>query len=156
MIQPFESVMMRTLLGPMVAALQIFALYVVVHGHYSPGGGFQGGVLFGASIVLPLLVQGRRSGFFVLSQRAAIVMAAGGVLVFLAFGLFGPLAGQPVLDYAAVPLSDYPAYRRSLSILGIEIGVTMAVAGSVVSIFYILYEEVNVETDSKPATEEPR
>lgn len=145
MIQPFESVLMRTLLRPLVAALQVFALYVVVHGHYSPGGGFQGGVLFGASMVLPLLVHGRQRGLLVLSQQGGLVLASAGVLIFIAFGLFAPLEGKMVLDYSAVPIHDDPAYRRSLAILGIEVGVTMAVAGAVVAIFYILYGEVNVQ-----------
>ena len=30
----------------------IFALYVIAHGHHSPGGGFQGGVILGASVIL--------------------------------------------------------------------------------------------------------
>jgi hypothetical protein len=45
MIRPFDSLMLRTLLGPLVAAMQLFAVYVLVHGHYSPGGGFQAGIL---------------------------------------------------------------------------------------------------------------
>ena len=32
--------------------IQIFALYVVAHGHHSPGGGFQGGVVLGAAVIL--------------------------------------------------------------------------------------------------------
>ena len=32
--------------------MQLFGLYVIVHGHYSPGGGFQGGVALGASFIL--------------------------------------------------------------------------------------------------------
>ena len=32
--------------------MQLFALYVVAHGHHSPGGGFQGGVILGASLIL--------------------------------------------------------------------------------------------------------
>ena len=35
-----------------VPFMQIFGLYVIAHGHYSPGGGFQGGVILGASIIL--------------------------------------------------------------------------------------------------------
>jgi len=36
----------------MIPIIQLFALYVVAHGHHSPGGGFQGGVIFGASFIL--------------------------------------------------------------------------------------------------------
>jgi multicomponent Na+:H+ antiporter subunit B len=35
-----------------VPVIQIFALYVLAHGHVSPGGGFQGGVAMGASFIL--------------------------------------------------------------------------------------------------------
>ena len=35
-----------------VPVIQIFAFYVLAHGHVSPGGGFQGGVLMGASFIL--------------------------------------------------------------------------------------------------------
>ena len=35
-----------------IPIMQLFALYVIAHGHHSPGGGFQGGVMFGASFIL--------------------------------------------------------------------------------------------------------
>jgi multisubunit Na+/H+ antiporter MnhB subunit len=35
-----------------VPFIQLFALYVVFHGHYSPGGGFQGGAMLAASFLL--------------------------------------------------------------------------------------------------------
>ena len=42
-----------TLISSIVAPfIMLFALYVIFHGHYSPGGGFQGGTLLAASIIL--------------------------------------------------------------------------------------------------------
>ncbi|HMS17523.1 MAG TPA: MnhB domain-containing protein, partial [Planctomycetota bacterium] len=32
--------------------IMLFGLYVIAHGHYSPGGGFQGGALLAASVLL--------------------------------------------------------------------------------------------------------
>ena len=89
MIGPFHSVILRVLLTPIVASLQLFAIYVVAHGHYSPGGGFQGGVLLGASLILPLLSRGRSHGLFLLTERGAAVMGAVGV-----GGLFDFFAGD--------------------------------------------------------------
>ena len=37
-----------------VPVIQIFAFYVLAHGHVSPGGGFQGGVLIGRALSLSL------------------------------------------------------------------------------------------------------
>lgn len=38
--------------------IQIFGLYIVSHGHLSPGGGFAGGTVIGASLILFRIVYG--------------------------------------------------------------------------------------------------
>lgn len=136
-----DSLLMRILLGPIVAALQLFAFYVVVHGHYSPGGGFQAGVLLAASMILPLLVHGERAddlGYITLSLGGALALGALGVLIYAAIGLVAVFFQQPILDYATLPLPVPPADRRSLGILGIELGVTLGVAGAIMAIFRTL------------------
>lgn len=140
MIQPFDSLMLRTLLGPLVAALQLFGVYVLLHGHYSPGGGFQAGILIAASLILPLLTIGRDAGRHrSLSVRGAVTLTAVGVLIYAGVGVLPLLLGSgTMLDYAALPLAPDPADRRSLGILLIEVGVTVGVAGAMVAIFYAL------------------
>lgn len=141
MIRPFHSVILRNLLGPLIAAIQVFLVYVVVHGHYSPGGAFQGGTLLACGLLLPLLA-GRTSGLLVISPRVAITMAAAGVLIFAGTGIAAMLFGGALLDYAALPFGGMaPAARQSLGILLVETGVTFAVAGSLVSIYYSLDRE---------------
>jgi multicomponent Na+:H+ antiporter subunit B len=138
MIRPFDSLMLRTLLGPLVAAMQLFAFYILLHGHYSPGGGFQAGILLGASMILPRLALGRPSGRFALTAGGAGVLTAVGVLIFAGIGAAAMLYGRPMLDYGVLPLGSDIAARRSLAILLIEVGVTLAVAGAMLSIFYAL------------------
>jgi multicomponent Na+:H+ antiporter subunit B len=131
--------MLRTLLPPLVAAMQLFAFYVLVHGHYSPGGGFQAGILLAASMILPRLALGHAPGPLALTPGGAGVLTAVGVLIFAGIGTIPILFGQPMLDYAVlVPLGAEAADRRSLAILLIEVGVTLAVAGAMLSIFYAL------------------
>src|SRR5690606_19561902 len=87
MQQTLDSVMLRTMLGPLVSSLQLFAAYVLIHGHYSPGGGFQSGVVLGASFILPLLVLGRGArsyGYSVLTRGQGLSLSAIGVLIFVA------------------------------------------------------------------------
>jgi multicomponent Na+:H+ antiporter subunit B len=139
MIRPFDSLMLRTLLAPLVAAMQLFAFYVLVHGHYSPGGGFQAGILLAASMILPRLALGRPPGPLALTPGGAGVLTAVGVLIFAGIGAIAILFGQPMLDYSVlIPLGGDEAARRSLAILLIEVGVTLAVAGAMLSIFYAL------------------
>lgn len=145
MIQPFDSLMLRTLLGPVVASLQLFALYVLMHGHHSPGGGFPAGILLAASWILPLLATGRTAARPTLSLRGAITLSAVGVLVYALVGVASMLLGGTLLDYARLPLAEDPAVRRALGILLVEIGVTLGVAGAMVSIFYGLVGEIGQE-----------
>lgn len=147
MLDPIDSVIMRTLLRPIVVMLQLFALYVVIHGHYSPGGGFQGGTLLACSFILPRLVYGSQErGFAGLSVRGAGVLAVVGVAIFAGVGLVGMVFGGQFLDYGALPFGGLEAPdRRSLGILIIEIGVTLGVTGAILAIFYSLYGEGNGE-----------
>jgi multicomponent Na+:H+ antiporter subunit B len=145
MIRSFDSLMLRTLLTPLLAALQLFAVYVLLHGHYSPGGGFVAGVLLAASMILPRLATGVPTGRLALSSHGAAVMAVIGIMIFAGTGIVPMFVGQPMLDYAVLPLAAEVAYRRSLAILLIEIGVTLAVAGAMLSIFYALSEPLGGE-----------
>jgi multicomponent Na+:H+ antiporter subunit B len=118
---------------------------VLLHGHYSPGGGFVAGILLAASFILPRLTLGRPTGRFTLSPRGSAIMAAIGILIFAGIGTAPVLIGQPLLDYSVLPIAHGVAYRRSLGILLIEVGVMLAVAGAMLSIFYALAGPVGGE-----------
>ncbi len=135
----FDSVMVQTLMTPLIACQQLFMVYVVLHGHYSPGGGFQAGGLLAASLILPMLLETPNRKYPHLGPRAALALAAAGVLIYALFAIVPLLMGRPMLDYAALPFGALePAARRSLGILGIEIGVMFGVAGAILSIFHSL------------------
>jgi multicomponent Na+:H+ antiporter subunit B len=138
MIRPFDSLMLRTVLSPLVAALQLFGVYVLLHGHYSPGGGFVAGVLFAASMILPRLAGSQPTGRLAMTPQRAAIMAVIGILFFAGIGVASMFVGAPMLDYSVLPLAEKAAYRRSMGILLIEVGVLLAVAGSMLSMFYVL------------------
>jgi len=58
MTRATDDVIIRTVARVLIPFIQLFALYVIMHGHHSPGGGFQGGVILGASFILYLLTHG--------------------------------------------------------------------------------------------------
>lgn len=126
-----------------VPYIQIFALYVVFHGHYSPGGGFQGGALFAASIILERFVLGEKMSWQMFPLRIAMPLGLIGVLLYALVGALGLTSNGAYLDYAALPFNLSLPALRSLGILLIEIGVAMGVCGVLVSIFDQL---VNRET----------
>jgi multicomponent Na+:H+ antiporter subunit B len=136
MVSPFDSVVVRTSCQLLVPFMQVFALYVLFHGHYSPGGGFQAGAILSASVILTRLTQREHLANRYLPRETAVRLGALGVLVYGGVGLLPLFWGGEFLDYGRVSLLGLlPAKARYYGILGVEIGVALGVCGVMVSIF---------------------
>jgi len=136
MMDKYQSVVVELVSRAVVPAIQLFALYVITHGHYSPGGGFQGGVLLAASTMLLRLTQGREESFRWFPPGAAFVLAALGVLVFVLIGLVSVALGGAFLDYGHIAWPGAsPATLRYYGILVVEVAVALTVWGTLVAIF---------------------
>lgn len=134
------DLIIRTSVGLMVPFIQVFGLYVIVHGHYSPGGGFQGGVLLGASFILLALAYDVKYSMKYFSQGLNALLVNVGVLIFTGFGLACALLGGFFLDYGAwsrvLPMS-VPEWRY-WGIFVVEVGVGLGVMGIMVSLYWDL------------------
>lgn len=133
----FGSIVLDTAFRYLIPFVLIFAVYVLVHGEFSPGGGFQAGVMLAVVVILVRLVQGRQAGWN-LSRRGAVVLACLGTFIYAGIGLATLFFGGNVLDYGVLPIGEHGPEVRALGILGIEIGVTLAITGVFVIIFDLL------------------
>ncbi len=138
MIIQSEDIIIRTIARILIPFIQLFALYVIMHGHYSPGGGFQGGVILGASMVLLFLTHGYEESKERMNEKVAILLSCVGVLIYAGIGLLCLILLGNFLDYSrlAVLLHVDGAHARSLGILGVELGVGFAVMAVMFSIFF--------------------
>lgn len=136
MIRPYESPILDLITRVTVPLMQVFGLYVILHGHYSPGGGFQGGVILAVSVILQRLTFGAEESYARFSPRTGPALAAAGLLVFLGAGFAPYLLGGAFLDYAAIPAPGLEAAsRRYWAILVVELGIGLGVWGALVAIF---------------------
>lgn len=135
MIERHESVVVTTFARLVIPLTHLFALYVLVHGHESPGGGFQAGVILAAGYILMALAFGREQLDRHVNERLCLALASGGVLLYVGTGVPGIVTGSAFLDYSALPLPLSPARARWLGILLVETGVTAAVAGTLIVLF---------------------
>ena len=138
MITSSDDIIIKTIARIFAPFIQLFALYVIMHGHYSPGGGFQGGVILGASLVLLLITHGYEEMRRRVPEGTVILLGSMGLLLYSGIGLTCLLLGGNYLDYSqlSVILHVDPAHARSMGILGIELGVGFAVMAVVYSIFF--------------------
>ena len=59
MIEVHDSVLVQAISRVLIPLVQLYAVYIVFFGQYSPGGGFAAGVILGAAFILTILVFGR-------------------------------------------------------------------------------------------------
>ncbi len=52
------SVVVRTVADIMVVPIVVFGIYLILHGHLTPGGGFQGGAVVASSTALLIVAHG--------------------------------------------------------------------------------------------------
>lgn len=133
--RPKGNVITDVVTRAMIPVIQLFALYVVFHGHYSPGGGFQGGALIAASILLARMVLGFERSQYLFPTRLGTPLGLLGIAVFAGVGLEALPFGGNLLDYSRLPLGLPSDMLRNWGILFVEIGVALAVTGTLVSIF---------------------
>jgi multicomponent Na+:H+ antiporter subunit B len=116
--------------------IMLFGWYVIIHGHYSPGGGFQGGALLAASVLLIRIAGGKRVSRLQIQEFATTPLAIIGVLIYFGTGFISVLTGSYFLDYAALPIPGLePAMLRYYGILIIEVGIGLAVMAILVMIY---------------------
>ena len=132
-----HDLIIKTICRLMVPFIQIFALYVVAHGHHSPGGGFQGGVILGASVIILAMSHDLRTTLQRMREKVVGILCAVGVLLYAGTGALCLLLGMNFLDYSALApiLGVGPVTARSHGILIVEIGVAIAVMTAMVWIY---------------------
>ncbi len=134
---PGEDLIIKTAVRLMVPFAQLFGLYVIVHGHYSPGGGFQGGVILGAAFIMLALAFDLQTSKQYMTVRVNTVFSNLGAAIFVGVGALCAIFGGLFLDYSAldalIPMG--PIEWRSFGIFLVEVGVGFAV----MSIMLLLY-----------------
>lgn len=140
MIERHASVVVQMFVRLLTPLAQLFALYVLTFGHYSPGGGFQAGVILGATYILLALALGREALDRKVNEPLCVALGAAGVLLYALTGVAGMVGGGNFLDYSLLPLPVTPVRARYFGILFIESGVTLGVAATLIILFCRLGE----------------
>jgi multicomponent Na+:H+ antiporter subunit B len=128
---PHDSDAVRELCLGLVAPTALFGMYVVTHGHLSPGGGFQGGVIL-ATAPLLMYLGGEYKGLRRLSPETLIEAAegagAGGYVLVATAGL----AAGAAFMHNFLPLGSAGDLLSSGTILVLNLTVGLAVAAGFV------------------------
>ncbi len=139
MIHAHDSVIVRTMSRLLIPLIQLFALYVLFFGQSGPGGGFVGGVMLGASLILGILVFGPEAAPCRLARK--LVHGDGiGLMIFAGIGGLCLIGGGEFLNYSnlKIPWVDTDLHRRYLGILLTQVGVAVDIAVTAIVIVFSL------------------
>lgn len=130
-----DHIIIRVIAKILIPFIQLYAFYVIAHGEIGPGGGFQGGVIFSASIILYVIAFGIKDARNRISQKMSDFLNSTGALIYAIIGILCIFAGGQYLEYDQLPLGS-PKLASHLGIYGIEIGIGITVAAVLITIFF--------------------
>jgi len=132
-LSPVVSFVVR-LLAPFIV---LFSVYVILNGHVTPGGGFQGGAILGGLFIALTIVLGEGRTRVLLPRRGAPWMQGAALLAFVAVGILGTALTGYFLGYPA----ESQHLVTELMMLVIEVGIGLGGAAIFATIFLQMEEE---------------
>ena len=115
--------------------IMLYAFYVQLHGEYSPGGGFQAGVIFASAFILFCLIYGLKDSLKILNINELITTACFGVLFYIGTGFVTLFKGSNFLDYDILHQNKITGQHIGITV--IELGVGITVFAAMLLIFYL-------------------
>ncbi|MDZ7791152.1 MAG: Na(+)/H(+) antiporter subunit B [Xanthomonadales bacterium] len=128
-----EHGILRIIARLLIPLIMLFGLYIQFHGDYSPGGGFQAGVVVAAAWILFVLIYGLDVALKVIPERAMFVLMLFGALLYAAVGVAGVLLGGHFLNF--YPLLPGKHAAQQFGIITVELGVGITVATVMMVVF---------------------
>ncbi|MGH4011437.1 MAG: MnhB domain-containing protein [Pseudonocardiaceae bacterium] len=129
----------------------VFSLYLLLAGHYQPGGGFSGGLVAGLAFVLRYIAGGRQDAGAAVLRRPPMLIGAG-LMIAVLTALTPALFGAPALSTAIVEV-DVPVlgHLELVTSLFLDLGVYLLIVGVVLDLLRSLGS--GIERDANAAGE---
>lgn len=132
------SVVVRFIVRVLAPFILLFSAYVVLNGHITPGGGFQGGTIAGALVIALSLVMTREQTDSLLPSRPERILQAAAPISFFLVGMTGLVLFGEYLYY---PRDEALRWLTTLMLIVIEIGIGVGGASVLVRIFRAMRAE---------------
>ena len=129
-----HNLILRVIIKYLFPVIALFAFYVLFHGDFGPGGGFQAGVILSVAFIFYALVFGLETTELILPPHVLRILASTGILIYIGTGVVTMLMGGNFLDYNL--LSQNPVEGQHIGIIIIELGIGITVSAVMLIIFY--------------------
>jgi len=86
------TIVVKTITRYTVGLILLYGIYIVLHGHLTPGGGFAGGVIIALSFIHLMLAFGKEIALKKMSERLSGILESLGAIMFISIAIIGFLA----------------------------------------------------------------
>ncbi|WP_168455644.1 Na(+)/H(+) antiporter subunit B [Wolbachia endosymbiont of Ctenocephalides felis wCfeJ] len=117
----------------MVPFIILFALYIQFHGDYTPGGGFQAGIIIASGIILYSMLFGITTTLKAIPYSVIKFTNMLGILIYGGTGIATVLLGKSFLSYDILSADNVAGQK--LGIFLVELGVAFTVCSSMLIIY---------------------
>lgn len=93
------SLIVKVITRLTVGLILLFGIYIVLHGHISPGGGFAGGIIIALSFIHLMLAYGKDVALKKLPKTVMSFFEDIGAILFLSIALLGFTGGYFFLNF---------------------------------------------------------
>ena len=98
--------------------------------------------------ILDVMVIPDKKNIFVLSKKNSVALAGLGPFIYTLVGIICMIGGGLFLEYAKLTIPVHTAELHSIGILVVEIGVTIGVAATIITILNAIMERVTFDDDN--------
>ncbi len=130
------SLIVKVITRLTVGLILLYGIYIVLHGHISPGGGFAGGVIIALSFVNLMLAYGKDVALKKLPKTTVSFFVSIGAILFISIALLGFSDGYFFLNF----LSKEEPFRlfSAGTIPLFDIAISLIVSAGLFAIFIAL------------------
>ncbi len=129
-----KSIILRTASTYLLPILLLFSIFILLRGHYYPGGGFVGGLIASIAFVLHGFTNGVDSTLRLMPMHPGVLIPFG--LGFSTISMFLPVFwGQPVMTSMWLPMK-IPVLGMVGTTLLFDVGIYFVVIGVVLTILF--------------------
>lgn len=143
-----KPVIVRTAADFFLPAACVYGAYVVLHGHLSPGGGFQGGVLIASAILLVFLGYGSLQARKTFNEHKLHSSETIAEIIYVVLGLIGIIGG---FNFCVNFVFDGLGFDTSV-LMNHAVG--YHVMGGIICLLTMMLSQLDKDADDTPAGKE--
>jgi multicomponent Na+:H+ antiporter subunit B len=133
-----RTIILKTAANYLLPLLLLFSIFILLRGHYQPGGGFVGGLIASIAFVLHAFANGLKTTQRFLKYHPGICIPLG-LAIALISGILPLFMGLPFMTGLWLP-EPVPVIGMVGTALFFDIGVYLVVVGVVLTILFTISE----------------